>query len=72
MEKVIESKIPGYGYKVLTAPGEKIYFKCDPKLNKECDHKNCSYEHTGPCEFTSKNECALLIPLKKGKTHEKK
>lgn len=23
MEKVIESKIPGYGYKVLTAPGEK-------------------------------------------------
>lgn len=72
MEKIIESGKPGYGYKILTIPDGKIHYKCDPNLNTKCDHKNCSYEHTGPCEFTSKKECALLIPLKKGRTHEKK
>lgn len=59
MEKMIESELPGYQYKILT--GNVIYYKCDPNLNRECDHKKCSYENTGPCEFTRKKEYTMLI-----------
>ncbi len=63
MEKIIDSDISGYQYKILT--GDKIYYKCDPKLNKECNHRHCSYEHTGPCEYTSKKEYAMLMKKNK-------
>ncbi len=63
LEKRIDTEIPGYQYKILT--GDTIFYKCDPQLNKECDHKHCSYEHTGPCEYTSKKEYAMLLKKRK-------
>lgn len=65
MERMIKSGIPGFQYKILT--GNKIFYKCNPEINLECDHKKCFYNGTGPCEFTSKKEYALLIKEKKEK-----
>lgn len=37
---------------------EKIFYRCDPKKNKEC-RKNGCYLYRGKCKATSKIECAV-------------
>ena len=37
---------------------KRKWFVCDPALNSECQKKRC-FLYGGPCELTSKAECAV-------------
>ena len=37
---------------------KRKWFVCDPALNSECQKKSC-FLYGGPCELTSKAECAV-------------
>ena len=39
----------------------KRWFVCDPALNRECSKRSC-FLYGGPCELTSKAECAVKDP----------
>ena len=39
----------------------KRWFVCDPALNRECGKKSC-FLYGGPCDLTSKAECAVKDP----------